>query len=307
MSKGLKFFFIAFLASFFGIFALNIFQENLENSFYAQISQPFQQISKVKIQPKPQKSNLDLQVKAAISVLVDSQDREKTLFKKNSSEMLPIASLTKLMTANIVLENYDLSREIEISEEAVAQEGEAGKLKTGKVFSVEYLLYPLLMESSNDAAYALANDYNKMTEEKFVELMNLKAEDLGMENTYFVNSSGLDPEQPNHSINYSTTEDLVKLTKYLFKKPLIREILATPKFSLYGPELINTNELLEKSTSWQTNVVGGKTGFTDQAGGCILLVLKNERGNFLINVILGASSPSTRIEEMQKLINWLTI
>jgi len=297
----LKFFFIAFLASFFSVFAFNIFQENLENSFYAQISQPFQQIYEVKIPEKPQKPNLDLQVKAAISVLVDSQGGKKVLFKKNSNERLPVASLTKLMTTNIILENYDLSREIKISEEAVAQKGEAGKLTAGKIFSVEYLLYPLLMESSNDAAYALTNDYNEITEEKFIELMNLKAEDLGLENTYFVNSTGLDPEQPDHSINYSTTEDLVKLTKYLLKKSSIWEILTTPKFSLYGPELINTNELLGKIP----NIIGGKTGFTDQAGGCMLLVLKNKNENSLINVILGAPSPSARITEMQKLIDWL--
>ena len=303
MSKGLKFFFIAFLASFFGVFALNIFQENLENSFYAQISHPFQQIYEVKIPEKPQKPNLDLQVKAAISVLVDSQGGKRVLFKKNSDERLPVASLTKLMTANIVLENYDLSREIKISEEAVAQNGEAGKLTAGKIFSVEYLLYPLLMESSNDAAYALTNDYNEITEEKFIELMNLKAEGLGLENTYFVNPTGLDPEQPDHSINYSTTEDLVKLTKYLLKKSSIWEILTTQKFSLYGPELINTNELLGKIP----NIVGGKTGFTDQAGGCMLLVLKNEKGNYLINVILDTGSPEARFEEMEKLIEWLNL
>ncbi len=304
MSKGLKFFLIAFIITFFGVFALNAFQQNLESAFYAQISQPFQQIVKVKIPEKSQKPNLDLQVKAAISVLADSQGGEgkKVLFKKNSNEKLAIASLTKLMTANIVLENYDLSQEIKISEEVVAQEGKAGKLMAGKIFSVEYLLYPLLMESSNDAAYALANDYNGMTEEKFVELMNLKAGDLGLENTYFVNSTGLDPEQPGHSINYSTAEDLVKLTEYLLKKPLIWEILATPKFSLYGPELINTNGLLGEIP----NIVGGKTGFTDQAGGCMLLVLKNKGGNSLINVILGTISPETRIEEMEKLIEWLT-
>ena len=300
----LKFFFTAFILSLPFWWGINAFQQNLESAFYAQISQPFQQIVEVKIPEKSQKPNLDLQVKAAISVLVDSQSGEgkKVLFKKNSNEKLAIASLTKLMTANIVLENYDLSREIKISEEAVLQEGEAGKLTAGKIFSVEYLLYPLLMESSNDAAYALANDCNGMTEEKFVELMNLKAGDLGLENTYFVNSTGLDPKEANHSTNYSTAEDLVKLTKYLLKKPLIWEILATPKFSLYGPELINTNGLLGKIP----NIVGGKTGFTDQAGGCMLLVSKNKGESFLINVILGAPSSSARIEEMEKLINWLT-
>jgi D-alanyl-D-alanine carboxypeptidase (penicillin-binding protein 5/6) len=304
----LKFFFTAFILSLPFWWGINIFQENLENYFYAQVSQPFQQIVEVKIPEKPQKPKLELQAKAAISVLVDPQGGEKVLFRKNTNERLPIASLTKLMTANIVLENYDLSREIKISEEAVLQEGEAGGLMAGKIFSAAYLLYPLLMESSNDAAYALANDYDGMTEEKFVGLMNLKAEDLGLENTYFVNSTGLDPlnpEEAGHSINYSTAEDLVKFAKYLLKKSSIWEILATPKFSLYGPELINTNELLWKSASWQANIFGGKTGFTDEAGGCLLLVLKNKGENFLINVILDAPSLSARIEEMEKLIEWL--
>jgi D-alanyl-D-alanine carboxypeptidase (penicillin-binding protein 5/6) len=303
MSKGLKFFFIALLVSFFGIFALNILQDNLENCFYAQISQPFQQIYKVELPEKPQKPNLELQAKAAISVLVDFQGREEILFKKNSDEKLPIASLTKLMTASVVLENYELSREIEINEGAVAQEGGAGKLKAGKIFSAGYLLYPLLMESSNDAAYALTNNYNGMTEEKFVGLMNSKAGDLGLENTYFVNSTGLDSKQPDRSINYSTAEDLVKLTKYLFKKPSIWEILATPKYSLYGPELVNTNELLEKIP----NIIGGKTGYTPEAGGCMLLILRKGEGSYLVNVILGAVSPEARFEEMEKLIEWLNL
>jgi len=303
MTKGLKFFLISFFATFFGVFALNIFQKNLENSFYAQISQPFQQIPEVKIQPGPQKPDLDLQAKSAISVLINPQGGQKVLFKKNAEEKLPIASLTKLMTADIVLENYNLSQEIKISSEAVAQEEDFGKLEAGKTFSVEYLLYPLLMESSNDAAYALANDYPGFSEEKFVELMNLKAEELGLENAYFANSTGLDSEGPDGTLNYSTAEDLVELTKDLLKKTLIWEILATPKFSLYGPELINTNELLGKIP----NIVGGKTGYTPEAGGCMLLVLRRGEESFLINVILGTPSPTVRVEEMEKLIEWLNL
>ena len=310
MSKGLKFFFIAFLASFFGLFALNIFQENLENYFYAQISQPFEEIVFVKISPKPQKPELDLQVKAAISVKLDEIGAEKILFDENINQPLPIASLTKLMTAFVVLENYDLSKEIKITKEAVSQEGDFGKLAIGRIYPVEYLLYPLLMESSNDAAFALANDYEGMNQDKFVELMNLASQKMNLENTRFFNPTGLEPEEDKITtqLNYSTANDLVKLTKELLKKPLIWKILSTPIYNLYGPELKNTNEFLfDESPDKLTKIIGGKTGYTEKAGGCLLLVLEDKKGSKFINVILGAQSVEARITEMQKLINWLTI
>jgi len=310
MSKGLKFFFIAFLASFFGLFALNIFQENLENYFYAQISQPFEEIVFVKISPKPQKPELDLQVKAAISVKLDEIGAEKIIFNENINQPFPIASLTKLMTAFVVLENYDLSKEIKITKESVSQEGDFGKLAIGRIYPVEYLLYPLLIESSNDAAFALANDYEGMNQDKFVELMNLASQKMNLENTRFFNSTGLEPEEDKFTtqFNYSTANDLVKLTKELLKKPLIWKILSTPIYNLYGPELKNTNELLfNESSDRQTEIIGGKTGYTEKAGGCLLLVLEDRKGSKFINVILGAQSVEARITEMQKLINWLTI
>lgn len=292
MSKGLKFFFIAFCVSFFGVFVLNAFQQNLESAFYAQISQPFQQIYEVKIPEKPQKPNLDLQVKAAISVLIDSQGGERVLFKKNSNERLPVASLTKLMTAVIVRENSENYNS-----------------------SQEYLLDSMLIESNNEAAQTLAE---VIGETKFIDLMNAKAKNLGLEKTNFVNPTGLDPENLNYSsttlsrFNHSTAKNLVILTQdILFRHPIIFEISSLQNKLLQKPDgssylAINKNELLGKSASWRTNIVGGKTGYTDQAGGCILLVLKNEKGNYLINVILGTGSPEARFEEMEKLIEWLT-
>jgi D-alanyl-D-alanine carboxypeptidase len=113
--------------------------------------------------------NFETEAKSAISVLVD---KEKVLFEKSPDEKLPIASLTKLMTTLVVLENYDLAKEITISKEAANQNGSVPKLQGNKTFPVGYLLYPLLMESSNIAAFALANDYDGMTEREFVELMN---------------------------------------------------------------------------------------------------------------------------------------
>ncbi len=306
----LKILLISFILSLPFWWGVNIFQGNLENYFYAQISQPFEEIVFVKIPPKPQKPELDLQVKAAISVKLNESGVENILFNKNINQPLPIASLTKLMTAFVVLENYDLSKEIEITKEAVSQEGDFGKLAIGRIYPVGYLLYPLLMESSNDAAFALANDYEEggMNRDKFVELMNLASQKMNLENTRFFNSTGLEPEEGKITtqLNYSTANDLVKLTKELLKKPLIWEILSTPIYNLYGPELKNTNELLfDESPDKLTKIIGGKTGYTEKAGGCLLLVLEDKKGSKFINVILGAQSVEARITEMQKLINWL--
>lgn len=279
MSKGLKFFFIAFLASFFGISALNIFQENLENSFYAQISQPFQQISKVEI---PKKPKLDLQVKSAISVKINETGRQKVLFEKNPDQILPIASLTKLMTAVIVLENQE------------------------NYDNTETLLNSMLIYSDNDMALALSEVIGI---DNFVKKMNQKAEELGLNNTYFANPTGLDPDESKNlkyssaaqdNFNHSTAKDLVKLAQYILKeRPLIFKI------SSQEPHYLIKNGIFNLFLTQE--IIGGKTGFTDEAGGCMLFIFKDKGGTFSINLILGASSPSTRIEEMQKLINWLTI
>jgi D-alanyl-D-alanine carboxypeptidase (penicillin-binding protein 5/6) len=163
------------------------------------------------------------------------------------------------------------------------------------------------MESSNDAAFSLANDYPGMKEGLFVEMMNQEAKKLSFGNTFFVNSTGLDPDKKTSDINLSSASDLVKLTKKTLEEPLIWQILSTAKYKVYGPELNNTNKLLEDSVSWHTDIIGGKTGYTDLAGGCMILALKApENPDYLmINVILGADGASSRFEEMKKLVNWL--
>ncbi|MGB9743237.1 MAG: D-alanyl-D-alanine carboxypeptidase family protein [Minisyncoccales bacterium] len=260
---------------------------------------------------------LNLTAKSAISVFVDKNGREKTLFEQNSDEIRPIASLTKLMTALVVLENYDLNKNITISTLAASQPGESKKkLVAGQVFPTEYLLYPLLMESSNAAAYALANDYEGINETIFVNLMNETAKKMGLENTFFYNSSGLDPEnlvpaRPISEINYSTARDLAKFAKNLLEKDLIWQILSLPSYSLYGPELINTNQLLNNGkdlNGWQKRILGGKTGYTERAGGCLLLVTvaPKDKG-YLINLVLGANGSDDRFVEMKKILNWLIV
>jgi len=246
-------------------------------------------------------ADLEINAKAVISILLNDHGGEKVLFEKNPEEALPIASLSKLTTVDVILKNYDLTKEIVITKEAVSQEENFGKLKVDDVLTVEQLLYPLLMESSNDAAFALANDYDGVDEKVFVEMMNEDARDLGLNNTHFVNSSGLDPSEtePKEKINVSSARDLSQLTKYLLKTPLVWEILSTPKIILYGETLVSTNKLL----GVMPGIIGGKTGYTDTALGCFVLVTEapNSKGQ-IINIILG--TPNDRFGEMKKLINW---
>ncbi len=247
--------------------------------------------------------NLEIEARAAISILLNNRGGEKILFEKNSDASLPIASLSKLTTVDAILKNYDLKKEIVITKEAVSQEENFGKLRVGDVLTVEQLLYPLLMESSNDAAFALANDYDGVDEKVFVGMMNEDAQSLGLSNTRFVNSSGLDPEiqEPKEKINVSSARDLSQLTKHLLKTPLVWEILSTPKINLYGETLISTNKLLGVIPG----IIGGKTGYTDTALGCFVLVVEAPDGEGkIINVILGTSLD--RFGEMKKLIDWVS-
>ena len=309
MSYKFKVFLIAFFLSLPFWWGINVFGQNLNEIFFlreiarnpqiltAQIlaDQQFE-----KLQPVRNKSieNLEIGAKSAISVLVKENGSEKILFEKDIDQRLPIASLTKLITASVVLENYDLNKEIEISQGAVDQPEELGQLTVGMVLSVRELLYPLLIESSNDAAYALVYDYNEMTEKDFIGLMNLTAINLGLSNNNFTNPSGLDPKDPKALINYSTTKELSKLIKYLLRKPLIWEILSIQKHNFYGVELINTNELLGEISG----IIGGKTGETPEAKDCFVLVLKAPNNNgHLINIILGSDD---RFGEMRKLVTW---
>jgi D-alanyl-D-alanine carboxypeptidase len=212
---------------------------------------------------------LELDAKAVISVFVDHQGPERILFEKDSNRPLPIASLTKLMTASIFLEHYNIERE-----------------------EVLELILSLLIESNNESANDLAA---LVGEDSFLELMNLEAEAIGMENTYFVNPNGLDSKEPGESSNYSTADDLVKLSRYItLEQPLLWEISTIQEFE--GME--NTNELLGEVPG----IIGGKTGETALAGKCLILVVRAPKNKgFIVNIILNSEN---RFQEMKKLINW---
>ncbi len=282
------------------IFAAQINQQILEKEI--------KEAELEKLQAERLKS-LEIEARAAISVEIDEQGNEKILFEKNSQQLLPIASLSKLMTALVIFdldETYNLSQLITITKEAVEQEGSSkyGDLKAGESLSVESLLYIMLIESSNDAAFALTELIGK---KGFVGLMNIYAKELELKNTYFVNPTGLDLDDSRNSPNYSTAEDLVKLTKYILRNyPQIFEITINQSYEILMPNGLthhfipeNTNKLLGEVP----DIIGGKTGWSFSAGGCLLLVVDNPNKNgYFVNIILGAKD---RFNEMRKLMDAL--
>jgi D-alanyl-D-alanine carboxypeptidase len=288
MSKGLKIFFISLFLSLPFWWGINLFNEKLENYILAQVSVPIENIIFV---PQKRKPPLFLNAKSAISVKTDLENFEKILFAKEEKTPLPIASLTKLMTALVVFEEgYDLNEKVLISKQAASREDVPvfGNLKEGEELKVEELLELSLVYSSNDAAFALSEKIPN-----FVEKMNNLAKKLGMENTYFSNPTGLDS-------NYSTAQDLVKLTKYILKNhPQIFEISRRP------PKYKLDNGIY--SIFLPKEIIGGKTGYTPEAGGCLLFIFRDEKepNIFYINLILGAQSIQGRVEEMQKLVDWI--
>lgn len=225
-------------------------------------------------------------------------EQGSVLYQKNINQVLPIASLTKIMTGIIVLENFNLEEIIKISKKSVSTTGDTGGLITGEELKVEDLLYVMLIESSNDAAMALTNDNTWLSYDDFINLMNKKAKEFGLENTNFIDPAGLSNN------NQSTAFDLAKLTNYSLRFPILWEILKTTQATVYSIDnkfvhnLINTNTLLDKFSFLR----GGKTGYTIEANGCMLTVseIPTSLGdnNYLITVVLGSSQRETDTENL---------
>jgi len=231
---------------------------------------------------------LELEAQAALAIKTDGS---RVYYNKNIETQRSVASLTKLMTAIIVLENYNLDEVIKIPLSAVRREGARGDLKPDELITVRSLLNIMLIDSSNDAAFALAEK-----KADFVSLMNKKAKELGLANTHFSNPDGLD--EPG---NYSSALDIEKIFNYLINKyPEALEILKTKNMVVYSADgktehrLKSTNELLGKVSE----VVAGKTGYTGEANGCLILLTESN----IITVVLG--SPD-RFGESEKLVQWL--
>jgi len=194
----------------------------------------------------------------------------KVLYNNNGSARLSMASTTKIMTALILCESGDLSREITVTPEMVYVEGTSMGLKVGMKITLEDLLYGMLLSSGNDAANATAIALGK-TVDNFVSMMNSKAKELGLSNTHFETPSGLDGES-----HYTTAYDLACLTRYALNNETFYKACSTESVTLeYDGKkvyLSNHNRLLKT----YEGAIGVKTGFTKKSGRC--LVSAAERG-----------------------------
>ena len=216
---------------------------------------------------------------------------------KNEDVKSAMASTTKIMTTIVILEKADLNAAVTISAKAGGTGGSRLGLKRGDKASVKDLLYGLMLRSGNDAAVALAEHVGGSVKE-FAELMNEKAAELGLTNTHFVTPHGLD--DPNH---YTTALELAKLTDYAMDNETFARIVGTKSTTIYinnqPRQINNTNELL----GVLNGVVGVKTGFTNNAGRC--LVTETKRNNMdVITIVLGADTKKDRTKDSVNLIEY---
>lgn len=217
----------------------------------------------------------------------------RCLYEKQGYERVPMASTTKIMTAIIVLENGDLNSITTVSAKAASTDGSVMHLKKNEKISVNDLLFGLLIKSGNDAAVALAEAVSGSVEE-FCKLMNAKAKELGANDTHFTSPHGLDDAE-----HYTTARDLAVIAAYAMKNDTFRQIVSTKTASVNGHYLANTNDLL-----WSTEGVEGiKTGYTGNAGRCIVLsVHKNDLR--LIGVLLGCETSDQRSADGKSIANY---
>ena len=233
----------------------------------------------------------------AKSAIVYDVTLDKVLYKKNAKEKLPMASITKIMTAIIALENKKPDDKYLVTKDNLVGENSMG-LSEGEVLSLKELLYGLVLVSGNDAAETLASNF-KGGREEFIKSMNNKAKALGLSDTNFTNPSGLEGD----GNQYTTSYDLIVITEYaLTKFPLFRQVVST--FS-YNIEQTNTHKAfyMENETNLLTSypgVKGVKDGYTPEAGLCLVTYL-DYNGHKIIAVILGSNN---RRQEMKDLLDY---
>ena len=203
---------------------------------------------------------------SAKAMCVMEASSQRVLAQKNSSTQLPMASTTKIMTAITAIESgVDLDKVFEISPRAVGVSGTSLYLRAGEKFTLRDLLYGLMLISGNDASVAIG-EYVGGSVEKFVEMMNKKAQEIGATNSHFDNTHGLDSK--NH---YTTAYDLALITSYAMQNPTFKEIVSTKNIKITNSDgknryLKNKNKLLSSLEGCN----GVKTGFTDDAGRCLV-------------------------------------
>ena len=218
------------------------------------------------------------------------------LYSKNENLELPMASTTKIVTAIVAIENSsDLDEKFVVSEKAIGIEGTSIYLKSGEKLSLRELLYGLILASGNDCAIAIAEHIAGL--DNFVGLMNEFASNLGLKHTNFKNPHGLDEDG-----HYTSAYDLSIMTAYALKNPIFREIVSTERMVIEKNDLYQARYLKHKNRLLFTdeNCIGVKTGFTDNAGRC-LVNAHEENGLQIISVVLNCQPMFEECDRLTKL------
>ena len=237
----------------------------------------------------------DVVTSAKAMCLIEAQSG-RVLAQKNCNASLPMASTTKIMTAITAIENcQDLDAAFEISPKAVGVEGTSLYLRKGEKHCLRDLLYGLMMVSGNDASVAIG-EHVAGSVEHFVDMMNFTAHRLGLKHTHFENTHGLDEEG-----HYTSAYDLAKIAAYALENDVFREIVSTQNKKITSADgkdryLANKNKLLRSFDG----AIGVKTGFTNDAGRCLVSAAERE-GMRLVCVVLNCGP---MFEDCAALMNW---
>ena len=240
------------------------------------------------------------------SMAVIETSSMRILSSYNETQKLPMASTTKIMTAILTLEHFDdLKIKFQVPDDAVGIEGSSIYLKKGEVLTIEEYLYGLMLPSANDCAVALAIIVSG-SEEKFAELMNQKARELNLKSTHFVTASGLHDND-----HYTTSSDLAKLTAYAMKNENFRKIVSTDKIAITGTNaneprhLKNKQKLMNDSELKSLGVVvdGVKSGFTPEAGRCLVTSANNGEMEVIVVVLNAPNMFESTSEILREVFN----
>jgi len=240
-----------------------------------------------------------LDLKSSVALVVD-QDTHEVLFRKNDSAVLPIASLTKLMTGVLISEaKLPMDEIISITQDDVdTEKGSSSRLRVGTELSRGELLHLALMSSENRAAHALGRTYPGGLN-VFVAQMNTRARMLGMADTVYVEPTGLS------SRNQSSAKDLATLVNFAYNDPLLRELSTSPGYQVaVGNRTLqynNTNRLV-KNPEWEIGLQ--KTGYISEAGQCLVMQARIA-GRKLIMVFLDSAGKLSRLGDAERVRRWV--
>ncbi len=239
----------------------------------------------------------EININSRIAVAFD-RDSGRVIWGKNENKKTAMASTTKIMTALVVIEDSNLDDVVEVSQKAAGTGGSRLGLKKADKVSVRDLLYGLMLRSGNDAAVALAEHVGGSVE-NFANLMNDKVRALNLKDTHFVTPHGLD--DPEH---YTTACELAQIADYALKNETFSQIVGTKNYTItingYPKSLNNTNELL----GYFDGVYGVKTGFTNNAGRCLVTSIKKADLD-IITVVIQADTKKDRTKDSIKIINYI--